>query len=128
MKLVLVNAPGINILPPLAGGLLPTSSNQYLKVTAPATVKANITLNITTDLNNSVDNMAMCTQIDVSIVGTIGEGSAQKDFTDNITLIGSYSFTTVNNKTIILMGDKATTLQLCQIEVISCGQTSTFAE
>lgn len=128
MKLVLVNAPGINILPPLTGGPLPTSLNQYLKVTAPATVKANITLTITTDLNNSVDNMAMCTQITVSIIGTIGEGSAQKDFTDNITLIGSSSFSTVNNKSIILMGDRATSLQLCQIEVISCGQTSTSVE
>lgn len=128
MKLVLVNAPGINILPPLTGGPTPTSANTYLKVTAPATVKGAITVTVSVDTNNFVDNMAMCTQIQVTIIGTIGEGTAQKDFEDSLTLNGSSIYSTVNNKSIILKDDNVLSTQGSKLEVISCGQTSTSVD
>lgn len=128
MKLVLVNAPGITTLPALTPATGDISANTYLKVTAPATVNASITVVVTSDDTMKVDNMAVCTKITFSIVGTIGVSPNQKDFSDSITINGSTSNTTINNQPIILMGDNGTGGQGCTAEVISCGQTSTSME
>jgi len=127
MELVLVNALGLTTLPPLT---TPTdiSQNAYLKVTAPPTVKANITVTATIDDTMKVDNMSVCTRLTFDIVGTIGTGTAQKSFVDKVIINGSSIYSTINNTPLILKGDTGSGLQGSTAEVISCGQTSTFVD
>lgn len=112
MKLVLVNKPDLSIMSP--GG------NSYITV-----VGANAVQKVTVidDPTISVDNFNVCTQIIINCTYQAGQASVA----DVVTINGSSIFSTANNRGMILMGDNGSG-SVVKATVISCGQTSTFAE
>ncbi len=120
MKLVLVNKPDLST----SITVTPTGANTYISIACPLTVKASATITVTSDDTMSVDNFSVCTKISISISGTIGEGTAQKDFTDSITINGDSVNSTINNQAMILIGANGTGAQGSTARIISCGQTS----
>ena len=116
---ILINKPDLITITPS-----PTARNNYLEFVIPADSVASIVIVPTVDTNMSVDNFNVCTQLDITIAGKIGDSA----FSDKISMKGLTSFTTTNNKPIIVKEQIAIGANKSTVRVISCGQTSTTAE
>jgi len=128
MKLVLVNTPDLTnviITPPNI------VVSKYFSFIIPAATVKSVVIVPTVDMNMSVDNMNVVTQLSVSIAGSNPGPSGEIPYADNITLIGESVFATENQQSLILQGQIKTGTNLSSpssMTVISCGQTSTFAD
>lgn len=128
MKLVLVNASdltNVTITPPNV------VVSKYFSFIIPAATVKSVVIVPTVDMNMSVDNMNVVTQVSVTIVGANPGPSGEIPYGDNITLIGESVFATENHQSLILQGQTKTGTDLSSpssMTVTSCGQTSTFAE
>ena len=112
IKLILVNRPDLSIMTP--GG------NSYITV-----IGANAVQKVTVidDPTMSVDNFNVCTQIIINCTYQAGQASVP----DVVTINGTSICSTINNKKLIVMGDNGSG-SVVKANVISCGQTSTFAD
>lgn len=128
MKLVLVNSPdltNVTIIPPNV-----VVSKYFSFIIPAATVKSVVIVPIV-DMNMSVDNMNVVTQLSVTIVGANPGPSGEIPYGDNITLIGESVFVTENYQPLILQGQTKTGVNVSSpssMTVISCGQTSTLVD
>jgi hypothetical protein len=119
MKLVLVNTPDLSIIEPA-----PKCQNKYLSFIIPADSVATIAIVPTVDPNMLVDGMNVVTQLSITIAGKVGDSA----YTDKIIMTGESVFTTENNTSLILKDQIKMGAAESSVQIISCGQTSTFAE
>ena len=121
MKLVLVNSPAL---------IVPWSAlHTMIKLTT--SLSENVptagVITPTVDSTMSVDNYPVCTSVKIAVTYTSSSGTT--GLQDSITINGTSIYSTINNKHIVLKGDKGTgPTSGIQAEVISCGQTSTSVD
>lgn len=119
MKLVLVNSPDLSIIEPA-----PKCQNKYLSFIIPADSVATIAIVPTVDPNMTVDELNVVTQLTITIAGKVGDSA----YADEIIMSGESIFTTENSTSLILKDQIKTGASGSSVQIISCGQTSTFAE
>lgn len=136
MKLVLVNASGLNIVTPTIPPS-PSVVSNFFEFVIPITTVTSVVVTPVIDPNMSVDGMNVISKITFTITGTMQAGSQTLPAGGSIVLNGSSVFTTENNQPLILLGDMASGNIIVSgaplptpatVTVKSCGQTSTFAD
>lgn len=135
MKLILVNAPGLNVVTPTIPPSPKVLSN-YFEFNIPITTVTVVTVTPVIDPNMSVDEMKVILKITFDITGTMQVGSQTLPAKGSIVLNGTSTFTTENNQPLILLNDMASGNIIVSgtppipatVKVISCGQTSTSVD
>lgn len=136
MKLILVNAPGLNVVTPTIPPS-PSVVSNFFEFVIPITTVTSVVVTPVIDPNMSVDGMNVISKITFTITGTMQSGTQTLPAGGSIILNGSSVFTTENNQPLILLGDMANGNIIVSgaplptpatVTVKSCGQTSTFAE